>query len=59
MSMIDSSVINVVLPAMARSLHASIAGVQWVASAYLLALGLGGRPRLTSPNAGELSGYTP
>jgi MFS family permease len=41
LSMIDSSVINVALPAMARSLHSSIAGVQWVASAYLLALGLG------------------
>ena len=41
MSMIDASVINVALPNMASTLHSSLAGVQWVASAYLLALGLG------------------
>ncbi len=41
MSMIDSSVINVALPNMAQTLHSSLATAQWVASAYLLALGLG------------------
>ena len=41
MSMIDSSVINVALPNIANSLHSSLAAVQWAASAYLLALGLG------------------
>lgn len=41
MSMIDSSVVNVALPPIARALSGSLATVQWVASAYLLALGLG------------------
>ena len=41
MSMIDSSVVNVALPAMTISLHTTFTAVQWVASAYLLALGLG------------------
>lgn len=40
MSMIDSSVVNVALPDMAAALHSSLAIVQWVASAYLLALGV-------------------
>ncbi|MCL6627869.1 MAG: MFS transporter, partial [Alicyclobacillus shizuokensis] len=40
MSMIDSSVVNVALPDMAIALDSSLATVQWVASAYLLALGM-------------------
>ncbi len=40
MSMIDSSVVNVALPDMATQMHTSLAMVQWVASAYLLALGM-------------------
>ncbi|SFU58495.1 MDR family MFS transporter [Alicyclobacillus macrosporangiidus] len=40
MSMLDSSVVNVALPDMAKALHSSLATVQWVASAYLLALGM-------------------
>lgn len=40
MSMIDSSVVNVALPAMAAGMHSALATVQWVASAYLLALGM-------------------
>lgn len=41
MSMIDSSVVNVALPAMSHSFRSPLGTVQWVASAYLLALGLG------------------
>ncbi|MHB1629143.1 MAG: MFS transporter [Bacilli bacterium] len=40
MSMIDSSVVNVALPDMAAGMHSSLSAVQWVASAYLLALGM-------------------
>jgi MFS family permease len=40
MSMIDSSVVNVALPDIAKALHSTLATVQWVASAYLLALGM-------------------
>ncbi|WP_067931768.1 DHA2 family efflux MFS transporter permease subunit [Alicyclobacillus kakegawensis] len=40
MSMVDSSVVNVALPDMAMALHSSLTKVQWVASAYLLALGM-------------------
>jgi EmrB/QacA subfamily drug resistance transporter len=40
MSMIDSSVVNVALPDIANALHSTLATVQWVASAYLLALGM-------------------
>ncbi|MEJ2667840.1 MAG: DHA2 family efflux MFS transporter permease subunit [Deinococcales bacterium] len=38
MTMIDSSIVNIALPDMARELHGSLANVQWVVSAYLLAL---------------------
>ncbi len=41
MSMIDSSVVNVALAAIARSLHTDLAAAQWVISSYLLALALG------------------
>lgn len=40
MSMIDSSIVNVALPDIARSLHSTLAAAQWVVSAYLLALGM-------------------
>jgi EmrB/QacA subfamily drug resistance transporter len=38
LSMIDSSVVNVAVPDLARSLHASLTSVQWTVSGYLLAL---------------------
>jgi EmrB/QacA subfamily drug resistance transporter len=38
MTMIDSSIVNIALPDMASELHGSLANVQWVVSAYLLAL---------------------
>jgi len=40
LSMVDSSIVTVGLPAIATSLHTSLSDVQWVASAYLLSLGL-------------------
>jgi MFS family permease len=41
LSMLDSSVVNVAAEPVARSLHASLAAVQWTVSGYLLALGTG------------------
>lgn len=41
LSMIDSSIVNVAAEPVARSLHASLATVQWTISGYLLALGTG------------------
>jgi EmrB/QacA subfamily drug resistance transporter len=38
LTMVDSSVVNVAVPDIARSLHAGLAEVQWTVSAYLLAL---------------------
>jgi EmrB/QacA subfamily drug resistance transporter len=38
LTMVDSSVVNVAVPGLARSLHASLASVQWTVSGYLLAL---------------------
>ena len=38
-SMLDTSVVNVAVPVLARDLHAELAVVQWAVSAYLLALG--------------------
>jgi EmrB/QacA subfamily drug resistance transporter len=40
MSQLDSTVVNVALPAMRQDLHASIGAVQWVVSGYLTALAL-------------------
>ncbi len=40
LTMVDSSIVNVGLPAIATSLHSSLRDVQWVATAYLLSLGL-------------------
>jgi EmrB/QacA subfamily drug resistance transporter len=39
MAFIDSSVVNVALPSIQAELHASVAAIQWVVSAYLLFLG--------------------
>jgi EmrB/QacA subfamily drug resistance transporter len=36
---IDSTVVNVALPALQKDLHATLAGQQWVVEAYLLTLG--------------------
>lgn len=40
LSMIDSSIVNVAVPDIARELKASLDDVQWVVSGYLLALGV-------------------
>lgn len=40
MTSIDTTVVNVSLSALGRELHAGLATIQWVASAYLLALAL-------------------
>jgi EmrB/QacA subfamily drug resistance transporter len=39
LSMVDSNVVNVAIPQIARSLHGSLTAVQWTVSGYLLALG--------------------
>jgi EmrB/QacA subfamily drug resistance transporter len=39
MAFIDGSVVNVALPSIQAELHASVAAIQWVVSAYLLFLG--------------------
>lgn len=41
LSMLDSSIVNVAAEPVARSLHTSLATVQWTISGYLLALGTG------------------
>jgi EmrB/QacA subfamily drug resistance transporter len=38
-SMLDSSIVNVAVPVLARDLHAGLAVVQWAVSGYLLAMG--------------------
>jgi MFS family permease len=38
MAFLDSTVVNVALPALGRELGASIAGLQWTIDAYLLTL---------------------
>lgn len=39
LSMVDSNVVNVAVPDIARSLHGPLSAVQWTVSGYLLALG--------------------
>src|SRR3984885_12683250 len=39
MAFIDSTVVNVALPALQESLHATVVGVQWVVESYGLFLG--------------------
>jgi EmrB/QacA subfamily drug resistance transporter len=41
LSMVDSSIVNVAVPDIARSLHVALGDVQWTVSAYLLALSSG------------------
>lgn len=36
MDLIDSTIVNVAMPSIQRSLHASYAGIQWIVSAYTL-----------------------
>ena len=38
MAFLDSTVVNVALPTIGRQLHASLGGLQWVVTAYLLTL---------------------
>ncbi|HYM60050.1 MAG TPA: DHA2 family efflux MFS transporter permease subunit [Thermoanaerobaculia bacterium] len=38
MSALDGSVVNTVLPVMRRDLHTTVAGIEWVATVYLLAI---------------------
>lgn len=38
MTYLDSTILNVALPTLQKDLHASLAGLQWVADAYLLVL---------------------
>src|SRR5450755_4418147 len=38
MAMLDSTVVNVALPTIGRSLHTSLGGLQWTVTAYTLAL---------------------
>ena len=38
MTYLDSTILNVALPTLQADLHASLAGLQWVADAYLLVL---------------------
>src|SRR5438309_11094696 len=44
---VDASIVNIALPSIRHALHFSVAGLQWVPSAYLLTYGgfmlLGGR----------------
>src|SRR5207247_8526648 len=39
MSVLDSTIVNIAVPSLLRSFHARVADVQWVVTAYLLALG--------------------
>src|SRR6266511_5609031 len=41
LSMVDSSIVNVATPDIARELHAALPTTQWVVSGYLLALAAG------------------
>ena len=51
MTILDATVVNVVIPAFQHQFDASTAQVQWIISCYALALGL------TTPLAGALAGY--
>jgi MFS family permease len=39
MALLDSSVVNIALPAIQQALHADAAATQWIVNAYLLLLG--------------------
>jgi EmrB/QacA subfamily drug resistance transporter len=54
MSALDGSVVNTLLPVLARELHASVAGIEWVTTVYLLVIsGL----LLSVGRAGDLFGH--
>lgn len=54
MSALDGSVVNTLLPILARELHTSIAGIEWVTTVYLLVIsGL----LLSVGRAGDLFGH--
>jgi EmrB/QacA subfamily drug resistance transporter len=38
MTFLDSTVVNIALPAIGRDFHSSVAGLQWIVTAYLLTL---------------------
>jgi MFS family permease len=47
---LDTTIVNVALPAIHSSLHASLSGLQWTIAAYTLVLAsLGARDRRGSP----------
>ncbi|TMK83036.1 MAG: MFS transporter, partial [Actinobacteria bacterium] len=50
---LDSSVVNVALPTIAKNLHTGIAGLQWTLDGYLLMLG---SLILTGGSLGDLFG---
>src|SRR5690242_4390075 len=40
MSILDTTIVNIALESLSRDLHASLNGVQWVSTGYLLSLAL-------------------
>jgi EmrB/QacA subfamily drug resistance transporter len=54
MATIDGSIVNVALPTLRAELHASVAGLAWVLSAYLLAIAA---TLLTAGRLGDLLGH--
>jgi DHA2 family methylenomycin A resistance protein-like MFS transporter len=54
MLQLDTTIVNVALPSIARSLHASTSGLQWVVDGYILALA---SLLLSSGRMGDRSGH--
>jgi len=54
MLQLDTTIVNVALPSIARSLHSSTAGLQWVVDGYIVALA---SLLLTSGRIGDRSGH--
>jgi DHA2 family methylenomycin A resistance protein-like MFS transporter len=54
MLQLDTTIVNVALPSIARSLHSSTAGLQWVVDGYIVALA---SLLLTSGRLGDRSGH--
>src|ERR1700728_2589653 len=54
MLQLDTTIVNVALPSIARSLHASTSGLQWVVDGYILALA---SLLLSSGRIGDRSGH--
>ncbi len=62
MSALDASVVNTILPVLRRDLHTSIAGIEWVATVYLLVvsallLGVGRAGDLRGQKRMYISGF--